>query len=469
MSNKKFFSGNSLRQALISAAAHFDVPADEIAYREVEKKHGFLKVRKRAVIEVDADDPRRPPAKPPAEPAAELPGDRLERGRATEAGAAELDSDPSHGRPPRLSRGADQESHWGGAGDRTKPARGKRPDEGDEEVGVAAVAPPPLEEDAEGSPMAASRAAGEESAPSTGRRRGRSASDEEEPPSGRRRRRVAAEEAVETHGEPDDEEEPEEAEDEGGEDDWDDEEEDRDDDLDRDEDEDRVEEDRPPRGARSARPAAAPQRATEEAEPEAGRPRRRRRRGGRGRGAGGGTERAPAASDTADDHVALPDRPRRPSERYAEARGPLADATREAVDRVLDVAGLDLSYTVLQGDDDRLEIDLSGRDEALLVTEGGELLRAIEHLVPRVVRGIAGEPVQVRVDSSDFHEIHEEQLRSLAQRVASEVRRGERPRTLEPMNPADRRIVHITLADEPGVTSVSEGSGYFKRIVVKPD
>jgi spoIIIJ-associated protein len=86
-----------------------------------------------------------------------------------------------------------------------------------------------------------------------------------------------------------------------------------------------------------------------------------------------------------------------------------------------------------------------------------------------VVRGIAGEPVQVRVDSSDFHEIHEEQLRSLAQRVASEVRRGERPRTLEPMSPADRRIVHITLADEPGVTSVSEGSGYFKRIVVKPE
>lgn len=465
MSNKKFFSGNSLRQALISAAAHFDLPADEIAYREVEKKHGFLKVRKRAVIEVDADDPRRPPAKPPAEPAAELPGDRLERGRATEAGAAELDSDPSHGRPPRLSRGADQQSHWGGAGDRTKPARGKRADEGEEEAGIAAIAPPPLDEEAEGSPIVASRAAGEEPAPSPGRRRGRSASDEEEPPSGRRRARAAAEEPVE---------EPEEPEGGGDEDDWDDEEEDRDDDLDQDEgqDEDRVEEDRPPRAARTARPAAAPQRATEEAEPEAGRPRRRRRRGGRGRGAGGGAERAAApsaASARDDDHVALPDRPRRPSERYAEARGPLADATREAVDRVLDVAGLDLSYTVLQGDDDRLEIDLSGRDEALLVTEGGELLRAIEHLVPRVVRGIAGEPVQVRVDSSDFHEIHEEQLRSLAQRVASEVRRGERPRTLEPMNPADRRIVHITLADEPGVTSVSEGSGYFKRIVVKPD
>ncbi|HEX2163522.1 MAG TPA: R3H domain-containing nucleic acid-binding protein, partial [Thermoanaerobaculia bacterium] len=123
--------------------------------------------------------------------------------------------------------------------------------------------------------------------------------------------------------------------------------------------------------------------------------------------------------------------------------------------------------TVHQGPG-RLEIDLSGPDEALLVAEGGELLRAIEHLVPRAVRSLAGEPVNVRVDSADFHEIHEEQLRSLAQRVASEVRRSERPRTLEPMSPADRRIVHMTLADEPRVTSMSEGTGYFKRIVVKP-
>jgi spoIIIJ-associated protein len=165
--------------------------------------------------------------------------------------------------------------------------------------------------------------------------------------------------------------------------------------------------------------------------------------------------------------VELPERPRRPAERYAEATGELADATRDALDHVLDVAGVDVSYTVLQGDD-RFEIELAGPGEALLLAEGGELLRAIELLVPRVVRGVAGESVNVRVDCGDFHEIHEEQLRSLAQRTADEVRRSERPRTLEPMSPADRRIIHLTLADEPRVTSMSEGSGYFKRIVVKP-
>jgi predicted RNA-binding protein Jag len=464
MSNKKFFSGNSLRQALISAAAHFDVPADEIAYREVEKKHGFLKVRKRAVIEVDADDPRRAPGKPEAKPAAEVTGRRVERGEAVAAGAADLPADPSHGRPPRLPR--ETGTQWGGAGDRTGPARGHRPSESDDEEAAAAGAETPAEETA--------------AAPDSRRRRARTP-------------RIAVEEPVEEPveksvekseelvEEPEDEDDDWEEEDQGGDeqedaddddedDDEDDEDDDEDEDLD-DDDHDRTEAARPAPRTRAAAPTTAPGGvAGEEAAREGGRGRRRRRRGGRGRGAASATERTPSATRAADDDdlVALPERPRRPSERYAEARGPLADATREAVDRVLDVAGLDLTYTVLQGDDERLEIDLSGLDEALLVAEGGELLRAIEHLVPRVVRGIAGEPVQVRVDSSDFHEIHEEQLRSLAQRVASEVRRGERPRTLEPMSPADRRIVHITLADEPRVTSMSEGSGYFKRIVVKP-
>ncbi|HEX2252018.1 MAG TPA: R3H domain-containing nucleic acid-binding protein [Thermoanaerobaculia bacterium] len=127
-----------------------------------------------------------------------------------------------------------------------------------------------------------------------------------------------------------------------------------------------------------------------------------------------------------------------------------------------------MSYTVLQGDE-RLEVDLAGPDEALLTAEGGELLRAFEVLVPRAVRGFVGESVDIRINSGDFHEIHEEQLRSLAQRTASEVRRSARPRTLEPMSPADRRIIHLTLADEPGVTSASDGHGFLKRIVVKPD
>jgi len=98
----------------------------------------------------------------------------------------------------------------------------------------------------------------------------------------------------------------------------------------------------------------------------------------------------------------------------------------------------------------------------------GELLMSIEHLLPRVIRTLCGETVPCRVDCDNFHEIREEQLRTLAQRVAAEVRRRGRPRTLEPMNPADRRVIHMTLADDPGVMTESEGEGYFKRVSIRP-
>jgi spoIIIJ-associated protein len=163
----------------------------------------------------------------------------------------------------------------------------------------------------------------------------------------------------------------------------------------------------------------------------------------------------------------LPDQPRALRDRYSPAEGALAEAAEQAVAAIAAVAGLELEATILQGDD-RLEVDLTGPHNELLVAEDGELLVAVEHLLPRVMRGYGGETAAVRVDCENFQEIREERLRSFAQQVAGEVRRGGRAKSLEPLSPADRRIVHLTVADEPGVESESEGSGYLKRVRISP-
>jgi spoIIIJ-associated protein len=165
--------------------------------------------------------------------------------------------------------------------------------------------------------------------------------------------------------------------------------------------------------------------------------------------------------------VTLPETPRRPSDRYPAASGPAAEAAGKAAEILIRIAGLDLVPQVFQGEE-RLEIDLSGPDVDWCFADDGELINAVEHLLPRMIRTLSGETVPVRVDCDNFHEIREERLRSLAQRVAEEVRRKGRPRVLEPMNPADRRIIHVTLADDPGVVTESEGDGYFKRVTIRP-
>lgn len=155
------------------------------------------------------------------------------------------------------------------------------------------------------------------------------------------------------------------------------------------------------------------------------------------------------------------------SERFPEATGPQAEAAKKATELLLRVAGLDLEPRVLLGEE-RLEIDLAGEDVDWCFADDGEILNALEHLLPRMIRSLSGETVPVRVDCDNFHDIREERLRSLAQKMAEEVRRMHRPRTLEPMSPADRRIIHVTLADDPGVETESDGDGYFKRVTIRP-
>ncbi len=165
--------------------------------------------------------------------------------------------------------------------------------------------------------------------------------------------------------------------------------------------------------------------------------------------------------------VILPETPRRVAERYPVASGPLAETAAKSSALLLRIAGLDLTPQIFQGED-RLEVDLSGEDVDWCFADDGEFVMAVEHLLPRMIRTLCGEATAVRVDCDNFHEIREERLRSLAQRMAEDVRRRGRPRILEPMNPADRRIIHVTLADDPGVATESEGDGYFKRVTIRP-
>ena len=149
------------------------------------------------------------------------------------------------------------------------------------------------------------------------------------------------------------------------------------------------------------------------------------------------------------------------------AGGPGADAAREALQELLALGGLDLAVAVQQGAE-RLEIELTGPDEDLVVAQDGELLLGLEHLLSRALRAELGESVACRLDAGGFRRDHEARLEGMARAAAEEVRRSGEPKRLPRMNPADRRLIHMTLAEEPGVTTASDGDGHLKAVVVHP-
>jgi spoIIIJ-associated protein len=138
----------------------------------------------------------------------------------------------------------------------------------------------------------------------------------------------------------------------------------------------------------------------------------------------------------------------------------------ETVQRILRLTGLELEFRsrMLPAG---VRIDLSGPDRRLLLQRDGELLAALQFLLQRM--GRRGWPELGRVDlqCQGFRHRRDDDLVKRIQNVAAEVARTGSPRRLEPMNPYERRLVHMTAREIPGLVTDSEGEGFMKSVTVR--
>ena len=151
--------------------------------------------------------------------------------------------------------------------------------------------------------------------------------------------------------------------------------------------------------------------------------------------------------------------------------GNAATVATEAVGRILQAAGVNVSRTLRSANDPDSGgpvIDLSGADSGLLIGRRGQTLQSLQFLVNLIVRNKSGDDVRVVLDVEGYRKRRESSLRDMATKVASRVVQSSRSITLEPMSPADRRIVHTTLTDHPGVTTESAGVGENRKVTIMP-
>jgi spoIIIJ-associated protein len=112
--------------------------------------------------------------------------------------------------------------------------------------------------------------------------------------------------------------------------------------------------------------------------------------------------------------------------------------------------------------------DLSGRDKDLLLARGAELLQAIEHLALRALRLEPPWQDKVLLDSGGYRALRNEELKMTARVAAERVQTSRQSFKLNPMNSRERRIVHLTLKDFPGVRTESVGIGEQRQVVIHP-
>ena len=151
--------------------------------------------------------------------------------------------------------------------------------------------------------------------------------------------------------------------------------------------------------------------------------------------------------------------------------GSAAALANETVSRILEAAGVNVSRTLRAANDPDTGgpiIDLSGEDSGLLIGRRGQTLQSLQLLVNLIVRKRFGDEVRVVLDVERYWQRRENSLRDMAAKVASRVVQSSRSITLEPMSPADRRIVHTSLSDHPGVTTESAGVGDNRKVTIMP-
>jgi spoIIIJ-associated protein len=119
--------------------------------------------------------------------------------------------------------------------------------------------------------------------------------------------------------------------------------------------------------------------------------------------------------------------------------------------------------------DDGIELTVDSTPASpRLIGHRGETLRSIEYLVNQMVKRHDGDAPRILVDIAGYKQARKHSLEELAHEIADRVKDTGKTEALKPMNPAERRIVHITLRQIEGVLSESDGEGRNRHIVVRP-
>ncbi len=113
-------------------------------------------------------------------------------------------------------------------------------------------------------------------------------------------------------------------------------------------------------------------------------------------------------------------------------------------------------------------IDVTGDGLGALVGHQGSTLQAMQYLTRLIVSRKTHEWTNIVIDVGGYRQRREQSLRELAQRMADRVRENGRPISLEPMPPNERRIIHITLRDDPDVTTRSVGQDDNRKVTIRP-
>src|SRR5262245_28437167 len=135
------------------------------------------------------------------------------------------------------------------------------------------------------------------------------------------------------------------------------------------------------------------------------------------------------------------------------------------VQNVVDAMGAGLTARI-EETPEATRINLEGEDGGVFVRRGGEGLQALQHVVATAFRKQLGDDNRIVIDCNNFRRDKDAELRQMARFIAEKARSSGASQEMGPLNPYERRIVHLAIAEDPGVTSESIGDAFMKTVII---
>lgn len=156
---------------------------------------------------------------------------------------------------------------------------------------------------------------------------------------------------------------------------------------------------------------------------------------------------------------------------YYEEITTLVSDLQKTVETMLSVMGIKARVEAEEESEKRIYINIiSEEDAAILIGKKGATLDAVQFIISLIASKQLGEDNEyhILVDIEGYRQKREKSLKKLASQAAMQVKRTQKPKTLDPMNPYERRIIHLTLQDDNEVETKSDGEGPYRKVKIYP-
>ncbi len=154
---------------------------------------------------------------------------------------------------------------------------------------------------------------------------------------------------------------------------------------------------------------------------------------------------------------------------YNENTVDVGEITAEVISNILKKMGIEGKVRDIKEGENKVYIELDSRFSGLIIGKRGKTLEALQFIVNLIVNHQTKTEKKIILDIESYRAKRERALRKMSKEIAIKVVRTGKPWVLEPMNPFERRLIHLTLQNDSRVITKSEGQGIYRKVKISPN